>query len=36
LWTWASPRVAFGYLAGWMVLALIGLAGAGKRVDSTA
>jgi MFS family permease len=36
LWTWASPRVAFGYLAGWMVLALIGLAGAGKRVDSAA
>ncbi|HET6749680.1 MAG TPA: MFS transporter [Actinomycetes bacterium] len=28
LWTWASPRVAFGYLAGWMVLALVGLAGA--------
>jgi MFS family permease len=31
LWTWASPRVAFGYLAGWMVLALIGLAGARLR-----
>jgi MFS family permease len=28
LWTWASPRVAFGYLAGLMMLALVGLAGA--------
>jgi MFS family permease len=36
LWTWASPRVAFGYLAGWMVLALIGLVGAGKRVNPAA
>jgi MFS family permease len=25
LWTLASPRVAFGYLMGWMVLALAGL-----------
>jgi MFS family permease len=30
LWTAASPRVAFGYLAGWMVLALVGLAAAGR------
>jgi MFS family permease len=28
LWTAASPRVAFGYLAGWMALALVGLAAA--------
>jgi MFS family permease len=27
LWTAVSPRVAFGYLAGWMALALVGLAG---------
>ena len=25
LWTLASPRVAFGYLVAWMILALIGL-----------
>jgi hypothetical protein len=25
LWTAISPRVAFGYLASWMVLALVGL-----------
>ena len=25
LWTLWSPRVAFGYLAAWMVLALVGL-----------
>jgi MFS family permease len=25
LWTLASPRVAFGYLVAWMVLALVGL-----------
>ena len=25
LWTLVSPRVAFGYLASWMVLALVGL-----------
>ena len=25
LWTAASPAVAFGYLAGWMGLALVGL-----------
>lgn len=25
LWTWASPRAAFLYLAGWMALALAGL-----------
>jgi hypothetical protein len=24
LWTLASPRVAFGYLVGWMLLALAG------------
>jgi hypothetical protein len=25
LWTLTSPQVAFGYLVGWMLLALIGL-----------
>jgi hypothetical protein len=25
LWTLASPRVAFGYLAAWMLLSLVGL-----------
>lgn len=25
LWTAASPRVAFGYLVAWMLLALVGL-----------
>jgi hypothetical protein len=25
LWTLTSPRVAFGYLTAWMVLALMGL-----------
>ena len=25
LWTLASPRVAFGYLVAWMLLALVGL-----------
>jgi MFS family permease len=28
LWTAVSPRVAFGYLVGWMLLALVGLAAA--------
>jgi hypothetical protein len=28
LWTAASPTVAFGYLAVWMMFALIGLAAA--------
>jgi MFS family permease len=31
LWTVVSPRVAFGYLAGWMALALVGLAGSGRH-----
>jgi MFS family permease len=31
LWTAASPRPAFAYLVGWMVLALIGLLLAGRR-----
>jgi len=31
LWTLASPRVAFGYLVAWMILALIGLLPAGRR-----
>ena len=25
LWTLASPRVAFGYLVAWMLLAVVGL-----------
>jgi MFS family permease len=35
LWTAASPRVAFAYLAGWMALALVGLVTArpGRGVD---
>jgi hypothetical protein len=28
LWTAASPRVAFGYLVIWMLLALLGLVAA--------
>jgi MFS family permease len=31
LWTVVSPRVAFGYLAGWMALALVGLVGSGRH-----
>jgi MFS family permease len=31
LWTAISPRVAFGYLVGWTVLALVGLLLAGRR-----
>jgi MFS family permease len=31
LWTAASPRVAFGYLVAWMLLALVGLLVAGRR-----
>jgi Arabinose efflux permease len=31
LWTATSPAVAFGYLAAWMLLALILLAAAGRR-----
>ena len=30
LWTAVSPRLAFGYLAAWMVLALVGLLLAGR------
>jgi MFS family permease len=30
LWTAVSPRAAFAYLAGWMALALVGLARAGQ------
>ena len=35
LWTVASPQVAFAYLAGWMVVALVGLVTArpGRGVD---
>ncbi len=32
LWTAVSPRVAFGYLVGWMVLALVGLLLVGRRL----
>ena len=31
LWTLASPREAFGYLVGWMVLALVGLLAVGQQ-----
>jgi MFS family permease len=31
LWTAASPRVAFGYLVGWMLLALAGFLAARRR-----
>jgi MFS family permease len=31
LWTAVSPRVAFGYLIAWMLLALVGLLAAGRR-----
>ncbi|NES17222.1 MULTISPECIES: MFS transporter [Micromonospora] len=31
LWTAASPTFAFGYLAAWMLIALIGLVTAGRR-----
>ena len=31
LWTAASPRMAFGYLVAWMLLALVGLLVAGRR-----
>jgi hypothetical protein len=31
LWTAASPRMAFAYLVGWMVLALVGLLLVGRR-----
>jgi MFS family permease len=31
LWTAVSPRLAFGYLAAWTVLALVGLLLAGRR-----
>lgn len=34
LWTLASPRVAFAYLAGWMLLALLGLAGADQDANA--
>jgi len=35
LWTAASPSLAFGYLAAWMLLALIGLAVAGRHAAAT-
>jgi hypothetical protein len=31
LWTAVSPRVAFGYLVAWMLLALVGLLSAGRQ-----
>jgi MFS family permease len=31
LWTLASPRVAFGYLVAWMLVALLGLQAANRR-----
>jgi hypothetical protein len=31
LWTLASPRVAFGYLVAWMLLALVGLLAVGRQ-----
>jgi hypothetical protein len=31
LWTLASPRMAFGYLVAWMVLALPGVYAARRR-----
>jgi hypothetical protein len=31
LWAAASPRVAFGSLVAWMLLALVGLLAAGRR-----
>ena len=31
LWTLASPRVAFAYLAAWMTLAVVGLLAAGRH-----
>jgi MFS family permease len=34
LWTLASPRVAFGYLVVWMVLAVVGLLAAGRAKGS--
>jgi MFS family permease len=34
LWTVVSPRVAFGYLAGWMALALVGLAAARRSATT--
>jgi hypothetical protein len=36
LWTVASPRVAFAYLAGWMLVALLGLSFTGPRASLTA
>ena len=35
LWTIVSPRVAFAYLAAWMVVALVGLLAAGHRPWTT-
>jgi hypothetical protein len=34
LWTLASPRVAFGYLVAWMLLALAGLLMVGRKSAS--
>jgi MFS family permease len=36
LWTVASPRVAFAYLAGWMLVALLGLSSTGPRTSLAA
>jgi hypothetical protein len=35
LWTLVSPRVAFGYLVIWMLLALLGLLAARRSFDLT-
>jgi hypothetical protein len=34
LWTAVSPRVAFGYLVAWMVLALAGLTSGIARANT--
>jgi hypothetical protein len=34
LWTAASPRVAFGYLVAWMLLAMVGLLPAARGRSS--
>jgi hypothetical protein len=34
LWTWGSPRVAFLYLAAWMLPALVGLLGLSRHVST--